>query len=264
MGRTVATVWHVTFSVGAGVLYFFFVLPRWPELMGDTPHVLGTTLRIVAGVLIGLTALPVVFASQEAHKPEYATPRLALTLRTWSIVAAVLAGTLIVGAAIGEIWLNLDVAGRYLFGVYAATAAVWVLGLSAFYLSFVAERPAPPPKPPKPPKPKKPKRRLRRKRAQDDGVLDGEEAGELGGEVSDQEVSALEGSADEGEEVSAEDAEPAEDGDPPKAEEEPAIPETLPADTEAKRPTKGGLQNRRPSGKAARRRRRSTASQPAD
>ena len=36
MGRKVAIPWHVLFSIGAGVLYFYFVLPRWPELMGDT------------------------------------------------------------------------------------------------------------------------------------------------------------------------------------------------------------------------------------
>ncbi|MGA3254479.1 MAG: hypothetical protein ABSD32_10180, partial [Mycobacterium sp.] len=34
MGRKVATLWHASFSIGAGVLYFYFVLPRWPELMG--------------------------------------------------------------------------------------------------------------------------------------------------------------------------------------------------------------------------------------
>ena len=49
MRRTVAVIWHASFSIAAGVLYFFFVLPRWPELLGDTPHTLGTVLRIVAG-----------------------------------------------------------------------------------------------------------------------------------------------------------------------------------------------------------------------
>ena len=38
MGRRAAIFWHATLSVAAGVLYFFFVLPRWPELMGDTSH----------------------------------------------------------------------------------------------------------------------------------------------------------------------------------------------------------------------------------
>src|SRR5690348_1047905 len=79
MGRRVATLWHATFSIAAGVLYFFFVLPRWPELMGDTTHTLGTAARIVAGVLIALAALPVVFTLLRARKPEFGTPQLALT-----------------------------------------------------------------------------------------------------------------------------------------------------------------------------------------
>ena len=82
MGRKVAVVWHASFSIAAGVLYFFFVLPRWPELMGDTSHTLGTVLRIVAGVLIGLAALPVVFTLLRTRRPEFGTPALALTLRT--------------------------------------------------------------------------------------------------------------------------------------------------------------------------------------
>src|SRR5690349_16021256 len=61
MSRTVAVVWHASFSIAAGVLYFFFVLPRWWELIGDTSHTLGTVLRIVTAVLIGVAALPVVF-----------------------------------------------------------------------------------------------------------------------------------------------------------------------------------------------------------
>jgi hypothetical protein len=43
--------------------------------------------------------------------------------------------------------------------VYGAAAAVAILGIGAFYLSFVAEQP---PAPPKPPKEKKRKRRRRR------------------------------------------------------------------------------------------------------
>src|SRR5271155_6111336 len=106
MGRKAATWWHVTFSIAAGVLYFFFVLPRWPELMGDTSHTLGTVVRIVAGVLIALAALPVVFTLLRARKPEYGTPQLALTLQTSSIVAHVLAGVVIVGTARRESWVD--------------------------------------------------------------------------------------------------------------------------------------------------------------
>ena len=111
MGRTVAVAWHASFSIAAGVLYFFFVLPRWPELIGDTSTTLGTVLRIVTGALIGLAALPVVFTLLRTRKPEYGTPQLALTLRTASIVLHVLAGLLIIGTAISEIWLDLDSAG---------------------------------------------------------------------------------------------------------------------------------------------------------
>ena len=116
MGRKVAMLWHASFSIGAGVLYFYFVLPRWPELMGDTTHTLGTALRITSGALIGLAALPVVFTLLRTRKPELGTPQLALSIRVWSIVAHVLAGVLIIGTAISEIWLSLDAAGQYLFG----------------------------------------------------------------------------------------------------------------------------------------------------
>ena len=74
--------WHASFSVVAAVLYFFFVLPRWSELMGETSHTLGTVLRIVTGALIGLAALPVVFTLLRTRRPEFGTPQLALTLRT--------------------------------------------------------------------------------------------------------------------------------------------------------------------------------------
>ena len=75
MRRSVAVLWHASFSVVAAVLYFFFVLPRWSELMGETSHTLGTVLRIVAGVLIGLAALPVVFTLLRTRRPEFGTPR---------------------------------------------------------------------------------------------------------------------------------------------------------------------------------------------
>ena len=76
MRRRAAIFWHATLSVAAGVLYFFFVLPRWPELIGDTSHGLGTVARIAAGVLIALAALPVVFTLLELRKPEFGTPAL--------------------------------------------------------------------------------------------------------------------------------------------------------------------------------------------
>lgn len=164
MSRTVAVTWHAIFSVVAGVLYFFFVLPRWYELSGDLSPTLGTVMRIVCGALIGLAALPVVFTLLRTRRPEFGTPQMALTLRTWSIVLHVLAGLLIIGAAISEIWLSLDDAGRWLFGIYGAAAAIALLGVFAFYLASVAELPPPPPKPVKV---KAPKQRRRGRRSKD-------------------------------------------------------------------------------------------------
>src|ERR1700741_2270520 len=147
MSRIVAVIWHALFSILAGVGYFFFVLPRWCELSGDTSHTLGTVMRIVAGALIGLAALPVVFTWLRTRRPEYGTPELALRLRLCSIVLHALAGVLIVGTAISEIWFSLDEAGRWLFGIYGAAAAIACLVFSAFSLGFVADLPPAPPKP---------------------------------------------------------------------------------------------------------------------
>jgi hypothetical protein len=147
MGRTVAVIWHASFSLVAAGLYFFFVLPRWPELMGQTSPTLGLVLRIVTGVLIALAALPVFFTLQRTRRPEYGTPQLALRLRTSAVAFHVLAGVLILGAAISEIWLSLDSAGQWLFGIYGAAASIALLGILGFYLAFLAELPPPAPKP---------------------------------------------------------------------------------------------------------------------
>lgn len=263
MGRKVAIPWHASFSIAAGFLYFFFVLPRWPELMGDTAHTLGTAMRIVTGALVALAALPVVFTLLRTRKPELGTPQLALSIRVWSIVAHVLAGVLIIGTAISEIWLSLDAAGRWLFGIYGAAAAIALLGIFAFYLSFVAELPPPPPKPIKAKKPKE--RRVRRKK--------GAEAEAEADETEE------EAEADETSEVEAEQAEETEDAEPAAApaevtaetaetaEAEPApepTTEAAPAgdaeDTEAAGDeadeSKAKLRNRRPTGKGSHRMRR--------
>jgi hypothetical protein len=147
MSRTVAVIWHASFSLVAAGLYFFFVLPRWPELMGQTSPTLGLVLRIVTGVVIALAALPVFFTLQRTQRPEYGTPQLALGLRTSAIAFHVLAGVLIVGTAVSEIWLSLDRAGQWLFGIYGAAASIALLGILGFYLAFLAELPPPPPKP---------------------------------------------------------------------------------------------------------------------
>lgn len=147
MRRPVAIIWHASFLVLAALLYFFFTLPRWNELTGDWSHTLGTAMRIVCGLVIALSALPVLFTRQRTALPEYGTPQLALTLRTWSIVLHIVAGVLIIGAAISEIWLTLDQAGTWLFGIYGGAAGLALLAALAFYLAFVAELPPPPPAP---------------------------------------------------------------------------------------------------------------------
>ena len=211
MGRTVAVVWHASFSIAAGVLYFFFVLPRWPELLGDTSHTLGMVLRIVTGALIGLAALPVVFTLLRTRRPEYGTPQLALTLRTSSIALQVLAGVVIVGTAISEIWLTVDSAGQWLFGGYGAAAAIALLGIFAFYLAFVAELPPPPPKPLKAKKAKQ-GRRGRRKAAED--TEDAAEDAEL---TEDESEDGSESESDEKPaEVTAEAEEPESTADEPE------------------------------------------------
>ena len=247
MGRRAATFWHATSSVAAGVLYFFFVLPRWPELMGDTSHALGTAARIVAGVLIALAALPVVFTLLQLRKPEFGTPALALTLRTWSVVAHVVAGVLIVGTAISEIWLNLDSVGQWLFGIYGAAAAIAVLGIFTFYLSFVAELPPPPPKPLKPKKEKK----QRRRRKSDDEAEDSADADE---EDSDEAEVGDDSKDDEAED--SPDVEPTAVETESTAEEAPATEDTLETDDTVAADSAGGLRNRRPTGKVSHRRRR--------
>ena len=147
MRRWIAVLWHASFFVVGGVLYFFFVLPRWLELTDAWPVGLGLTMRIVCGAIVGLAALPVVLTLLRTRKPEFGTPQLALSLRFWSTVLHVLAGALIIGAAISEIWVSLDAGGQTLFGIYGAAAALAIIGALAFYLAFAAELPPPPSKP---------------------------------------------------------------------------------------------------------------------
>lgn len=241
MGRTTAVIWHASFSIAAGVLYFFFVLPRTNELLGHTSPTLGTALRIVTGALIGLAALPVVFTFLRTRRPEFGTPQLALTLRTSSIGLHVLAAALIIGAAISEIWLSLDSAGQWLFGIYGAAAAIALLGMLAFYLAFVAELPPPPPKPLK-----VKERKSRRGRKDADGDDAEPETTEDAAEVTE--------SSEDGE--SSDDTEVTEGAPVPTAEtdvEPDAAEET--GDSSAD-PAGGTLQNRRPTGKGTVLRRR--------
>jgi outer membrane biosynthesis protein TonB len=250
MGRKVAIPWHATFTIAAGVLYFFFVLPRWPELMGETTHSLGTTLRIVTGALVALAALPVVFTQLRTRKPELGTPQLALTIRVWSIVAHVLAGGLIIGAAISEIWLSLDAAGRWLFGVYGAAAAIALLGVFAFYLSFIAELPPPPPKPLKPKTEKQRKKRGRGKKGDETEEAKGAEPeAEEAAETDEAEAPEQAEEPEEAAETEVTASEPSED-----TQAAPAAQDT--EEGEAAEETQAGLRNRRPTGKGSHRMRR--------
>jgi hypothetical protein len=284
MRRTWAIVGHASLSIIAGVLYFFCVLPRWSELMGETPHQLGMAGRIAAGALIGLAALPVVFTLLRTRKPELRTPQLALSIRLWSTVAHVLAGVLIIGTAISEIWLSLDSAGQWLFGIYGAAAAIAVLGIFGFYLSFVAELPPPPPKPIKL-KESKQKRKDRKKRGKDDdaeGADESHEVTETEAEEADSgadEITETEGveaettevelSESEGQESETETAEEPVDATvegPVSQQATTEIPKPEPAaeaptadDSQVTKPVekpKPRLQNRRPTGKTSHRRRR--------
>ena len=237
MRRGIAVVWHAVSFALAAVLYFYFVLPRWPELTGDISHTWGTVLRIVTGAVLGLTALPVVFTLLRTRRPEFSTPQLALNLRMLSSVGHVLAGTMIVVTAIVEIWISLNKAGTWLFGVYGAAAAIAVLSAAAFYLAFLAELPPPPPKPLKP---KKGKPAATKEEAAEP-VKDAEsesaevEAAEVEAAEPEVEAAADEPEAESESEADAEEPEAEASGD--------AAAETA---EEAAKPARTRLRNRRP------------------
>ncbi|MBJ7466766.1 MAG: hypothetical protein JHD38_24215 [Mycolicibacterium sp.] len=237
MRRGIASLWHASSLVLAGVLFFLFVLPRWFELTGQWPGTLGTALRIVCGVLVALTALPVVVTLARTRKPELGTPALALSLRVWSIVGHIAAGVLITGAAISEIWLDLDTAGQWLFGIYGAAAAIALLAAFAFYLAFVAELPPPPPKPLK----VKAEKQSRRGRGADASTTADETTDETAGEPAEDASEATEGpDSDESDSAESTDA-----ADEPESTEDAETVEETASD-------EGKLRNRRPSGKSRR------------
>ncbi|MFI2839722.1 hypothetical protein [Mycolicibacterium sp. PDY-3] len=237
MRRGIASLWHASSLVIAGALYFLFVLPRWFELTGQWPATLGTVMRIVCGVLVLLTALPVLLTLQRTRKPELGTPTLALQLRVWSIVGHVAAGLLILGAAISEIWLDLDNVGQWLFGIYGAAAALALLGAFAFYLAFVAELPPPPPKPLAP---KREKRgRGRKTETVEETAVAKPDADAPKADTDEAEADQTESDQTESDEKTADATEP-EATDESEATDEPA----------------GKLRNRRPTGKIRRTRTR--------
>jgi hypothetical protein len=157
MGRRAARALHLGLFLVGVLLYIVFVLPRWWVLTGDVPSSLATAGRIAAGIPIAAAALPVLTILRQTLGRKVKTPELALRLRAWSAVLHVVAGALILLAAIAEIWLGLGAAGPYLFAVYGAAGAIAVLGALALFLSFVAEKPPAEPKPVKPVKVKPPK-----------------------------------------------------------------------------------------------------------
>ncbi|MBB4856497.1 hypothetical protein HNP40_003916 [Mycobacteroides chelonae] len=132
---------HAALSLIAGLLFFLFVLPRWPELNGLAGHSFGTSMRITAGVLMAAAGIPALISWRRTRRPEFATPQLALTLRASCFAGHFLAGALILGTAVGEIWLNLDRFGISEFAVYGAAAAIGLLAFTACPLAFVAELP---------------------------------------------------------------------------------------------------------------------------
>ena len=166
MQRRAATALHLAlFGVGAA-LYIVFVLPRWWVLTGDLPDTAATVGRIAAGLPIAAAAVPIMLNLRRALQPGFHSPELALRMQAWSAVLHVMAGALIVLAAIAETLLSLDVAGPWLFAVYGGAAAIALLGFAAFHLSRIAEKPpadAKPPQPDKPPKEKRAKRRGRKR-----------------------------------------------------------------------------------------------------
>jgi hypothetical protein len=262
MRRWIAIAWHATFLVLGAVLYFFFVLPRWFELTGAWTPAFGRPMRIVDGLLIGLAALPIVFTLLRTRKPEFGTPQLALSLRLWSIVLHVLAGVLIVGGAIAEIWLSLDSAGQWLFGIYGAAAAMAVLGALGFYLAFVAEMPPPPPKPIK-----LKSKTTRRGRGKSDDEAASDEVDDADGdetpESDDAAVEPLETSQETGplaEDVPSTEAASSSDESDADAVSEPDAESEPESESKSQGESEGRLRNRRPGGKTASRFRRKSGS----
>ncbi|MCV7314607.1 hypothetical protein H7J77_03475 [Mycolicibacillus parakoreensis] len=281
MGRVPAVVSHGVGSLVAAALYVVFVLPRRWELTGSLPPTAGTVLRVLTGLVIVAAAVPVALNLARVRGPEYGLPRLALRLRVGAIVAHVLAGVLIIAAAISEIWLSLDDVGPWIFGVYGAAAAIAVLGIAAFYLAFVAELPPPPEKPLAP----KTKRRWfgRGKAAAVDTTAtpeDTESAGTDGDDAdlakSTEDTESAKSTADTAETADPDDTAvvavtedaPDDTDDAQTAAADTATPSEVDTEGQTPAPTEpapaGGLRNRRPSGKSARRRRRTRGGRAAE
>ena len=257
MPRRAATTLHLALTLLGAALYIVFVLPRWWVLTGDVPSTPAAIGRIAAGVPIALAAVPIMLNLRQALQPGLHTPELALRLRAWAAVLHGVAGVLIILTAIAETLLGLGAAGPWLFAVYGAAAAIAILGVAAFLLSRVAEKPPAPARPPKPAKPKKEKRRARKRgSATEDSAEDqdpsepedpvvSEEPIESEDAAESQNAAEVEESTTEVVETSVVESSVVESEVTETADVEAALPET---DKPA------GLRNKRPSGKVRNRR----------
>ncbi len=143
MRRGIASLWHASSLVLAGVLFFLFVfaaLVRADRTMAG--RAAAPCCASCAACWSASTALPVVLTLVRTWKPELGTPTLALSLRVWSIVGHIAAGVADhwepPSARSGWIWTP---SAPWLFGIYGAAAAIALLAAFAFYLAFVAELP---------------------------------------------------------------------------------------------------------------------------
>ena len=266
MPRRAATTLHLALTLLGAALYIVFVLPRWWVLTGDVPSTPAAIGRIAAGVPIALAAVPIMLNLRQALQPGLHTPELALRLRAWAAVLHGVAGVLIILTAIAETLLGLGAAGPWLFAVYGAAAAIAILGVAAFLLSRVAEKPPAPARPPKPAKPKKEKRRARKRGSATEDSAEDQEPGEPDVDVEPEDTAVEDAVEPEAEVEAAVDAAPTEtsgesttevvetpDVESPVA--EPEVTETAdvePALPETDKPA--GLRNKRPSGKVRNRR----------
>ena len=260
MPRRAATTLHLALTLLGAALYIVFVLPRWWVLTGDVPSTPAAIGRIAAGVPIALAAVPIMLNLRQALQPGLHTPELALRLRAWAAVLHGVAGVLIILTAIAETLLGLGAAGPWLFAVYGAAAAIAILGVAAFLLSRVAEKPPAPARPPKPAKPAKEKKEKRRARkrgsatedsAEDQDLSEPEDAVESEEPIESEDAAESQNAAEVGESTTEVVETP--DVESPVA--EPEVTET--ADVEAALPEPGkpaGLRNKRPTGKVRNRR----------
>jgi hypothetical protein len=270
MPRRAATTLHLALTLLGAALYIVFVLPRWWVLTGDVPSTPAAIGRIAAGVPIALAAVPIMLNLRQALQPGLHTPELALRLRAWAAVLHGVAGVLIILTAIAETLLGLGAAGPWLFAVYGAAAAIAILGVAAFLLSRIAEKPPAPARPPKPAKPAKEKKERRRARKRGNATEDSAEdqdPSEPDVDVEPEDTEVEDAVQPEAEAEAAVDAAPTETSveepttevvETPVVETsvvEPEVTETADVEAALPEPDKpAGLRNKRPTGKVRNRR----------